>query len=59
VEETAEISPVKKYAAELFGTFVLVLMGCGSAVLAGKNFGGINGNGMVGISLAFGLAVLV
>ncbi len=53
------ISPIKKYAAELFGTFVLVLMGCGSAVLAGKNFGGISGNGMVGIALAFGLAVLV
>jgi aquaporin Z len=55
----AEISPFKKYAAELFGTFVLVLMGCGSAVLAGKDFGGISGNGMVGIALAFGLAVLV
>lgn len=55
----SEISSVKKYVAELFGTFVLVLMGCGSAVLAGKDFGGISGNGMVGIALAFGLSVVV
>jgi aquaporin Z len=38
---------------------VLVLMGCGSAVIAGTNFAGLGGNGTVGISLAFGLAVLV
>ncbi len=43
----------------MIGTLVLVLMGCGSAVIAGKNFAGISGNGIVGISLAFGLAVLV
>ena len=42
----------KKYVAELLGTFVLVLMGCGSAVLAGSYIG------FVGISFAFGLAVL-
>jgi aquaporin Z len=41
-----------KYAAELFGTMVLVLMGCGSAVLAGSQIG------FLGISFAFGLAVL-
>ncbi len=29
------ISPTKKYIAELIGTMVLVLMGCGSAVIAG------------------------
>ncbi len=58
----SEISPFKKYVAELIGTMVLVLMGCGSAVIAGRNFGGIGGlagNGNVGIALAFGLAVLV
>jgi aquaporin Z len=43
----------KKYLAEFLGTFVLVFMGCGSAVLAGKYIG------FVGISFAFGLSVLV
>ena len=42
----------KKYVAELIGTFILVLMGCGSAVLAGSYIG------FVGISFAFGLVVL-
>jgi aquaporin Z len=55
----SEIKPLKKYVAELIGTMVLVLMGCGSAVIAGKNFADLGGNGTVGISLAFGLAVLV
>lgn len=55
----SEIKPFRKYAAELIGTMVLVLMGCGSAVIAGKNFAGLGGNGTVGIALAFGLAVLV
>ena len=49
------ISPTKKYLAELIGTMVLVLMGCGSAVIAGTYFLG----GTVGIALAFGLSVLV
>lgn len=48
----SENSSVKKYTAELIGTFVLVLMGCGSAVLAGSAIG------YVGISFAFGLSVL-
>ncbi len=52
------IPPTKKYIAELIGTMVLVLMGCGSAVIAGANLSGISGNGTVGISFAFGLAVL-
>lgn len=43
---------MKKYSAELIGTAVLVLMGCGSAVIAGSQIG------FLGISLAFGLAVL-
>ena len=47
---------MKKYCAELIGTFWLVLGGCGSAVLAA----GVPdvGIGWVGVSLAFGLTVL-
>lgn len=55
----SEIKPLKKYAAELIGTMVLVLVGSGSAVIAGRNFAGLSGNGNVGIALAFGLVVLV
>jgi len=44
---------MKKYLAELLGTFVLVFIGTGSAVVAGKNIG------YLGIALAFGLSVLV
>uniref|UniRef100_UPI000D1DB8ED aquaporin Z n=1 Tax=Cyanothece sp. BG0011 TaxID=2082950 RepID=UPI000D1DB8ED len=50
----------KKYVAEFFGTFWLVLGGCGSAVLA-ANFGGEGnplGLGFLGVALAFGLTVL-
>ena len=47
---------MKKYTAEVIGTFVLVLGGCGSAVLA-ASFPGL-GIGFVGVSLAFGLTVL-
>ena len=43
---------IKKYFAELVGTFVLVFGGVGSAVLAGSHIG------FVGISLAFGLSLL-
>jgi aquaporin Z len=46
----------KKALAELFGTFWLVLGGCGSAVLA-ATFPEV-GIGLVGVSLAFGLTVL-
>lgn len=47
---------MKKYAAELFGTFWLVLGGCGSAVLAAA-FPNV-GIGLLGVSFAFGLTVL-
>ncbi|GAA5218821.1 aquaporin Z [Corallincola platygyrae] len=47
---------MKKYIAELFGTFWLVLGGCGSAVLAAA-FPDV-GIGLLGVSLAFGLTVL-
>ncbi|MGB5506776.1 MAG: aquaporin Z [Sulfurovum sp.] len=46
----------KKMGAEFFGTFWLVLGGCGSAVLA-AGFPEL-GIGFVGVSLAFGLTVL-
>ena len=47
---------MKAYAAEFFGTFWLVLGGCGSAVLAAA-FPGV-GIGLMGVSLAFGLTVV-
>lgn len=42
----------KKMLAEVLGTFILVLFGCGAAVLMGGQIG------MLGISLAFGLAIV-
>jgi aquaporin Z len=47
---------MKAYAAEFFGTFWLVLGGCGSAVLA-ATFPNV-GIGLTGVSLAFGLTVV-
>jgi aquaporin Z len=47
---------MKAYGAEFFGTFWLVLGGCGSAVLAAA-FPNV-GIGLLGVSLAFGLTVL-
>jgi len=43
---------MKKFFAEFFGTFVLVFIGAGSAVIAGGDIG------VLGISFAFGIAVL-
>jgi aquaporin Z len=43
---------IKRLLAEAFGTFWLVLGGCGTAVLAGSQVG------TLGVSLAFGLTVL-
>ena len=47
---------MKKYGAEFFGTFWLVLGGCGSAIFAAA-FPDV-GIGLLGVSLAFGLTVL-
>ncbi len=47
---------MRAYVAESFGTFWLVLGGCGSAVLAAA-FPDV-GIGLLGVSLAFGLTVL-
>lgn len=43
---------MKKPIAEFIGTFTLVLLGCGSAVIAGPEVG------FLGISFAFGLALI-
>ena len=43
---------MKKPLAECIGTFTLVLVGCGSAVIAGGDVG------LTGISFAFGLALI-
>ncbi len=47
---------MNKYGAEFFGTFWLVLGGCGSAVLAAA-FPNV-GIGLLGVAFAFGLTVL-
>ena len=47
---------MKRYGAEFFGTFWLVLGGCGSAVIAAA-FPNV-GIGLLGVSLAFGLTLL-
>ena len=50
---------MKKYIAEMLGTMVLVLMGCGSAVFAGNIAGTVGaGVGTLGVALAFGLSVV-
>ena len=50
---------MKKYLAELLGTFVLTLRGCGAAVFAGIGLG-TTGYGVttLGVAFAFGLAVV-
>ena len=50
---------MKKYLAELIGTMVLVLLGCGSAVFAGDIADVVGtGVGTLGVAFAFGLAVI-
>ena len=49
---------MKKYLAELIGTFSLVLIGCGTAVISGAGSAGLTGAGLLGISVAFGFAVV-
>jgi aquaporin Z len=46
------VKDTQKYVAEFLGTFTLVFIGCGSAVIAGSHIG------FAGISFAFGLTVL-
>ena len=50
---------MKKYVAELIGTMVLVLLGCGSAVFAGGVADTVGaGVGTIGVAMAFGLSVI-
>ncbi len=46
---------MKKYLCEFIGTLVLVLFGCGSAVLTGGIIGVL---GILGIALTFGLSIV-
>lgn len=46
---------MKKYLAEMFGTMVLVLMGCGTAVSLNC---GVDTAAVVGTAMAFGLSVI-
>jgi aquaporin Z len=48
---------IKKYVAECIGTFVLVFMGCGGAYFIDDVYP--FGLGVVGVALAFGLAVTI
>lgn len=47
---------IKKYVAEVIGTFVLVLLGCGTAMLVGCD--AKNGGGYILTALAFGLVIV-
>ena len=49
---------MKKYLAEMIGTMVLVLMGCGTAVSLGCNPVGADLSTVVGTAMAFGLSVI-
>lgn len=48
-----EIKPISSYLAEFVGTFLLVLIGCGAAVLSGAEIG------YLGVALAFGIALML
>lgn len=45
---------LKRYSSEFLGTFILVFMGCGSAVFLGADVGG----GHLAVALAFGLSIV-
>lgn len=47
---------MKKYIAELIGTMILVIIGCGTAMLVGCD--AENGGGYILTALAFGLAIV-
>ena len=53
VPDEPEYGMLAKLSAEVFGTFVLVLAGVGTALYAG-----VIGSGALGVALAFGIAVL-
>ena len=47
---------IRKYVAEFIGTMVLVVMGCGTAMLVGCD--AVNGGGYILTALAFGLVIV-
>lgn len=47
---------IRKYVAEFIGTMVLVIMGCGTAMLVGCD--AVNGGGYILTALAFGLVIV-
>ena len=50
---------MKKYIAEMFGTMVLVLMGCGTAISLSCTSADPNlSSTVIGTALAFGLSVV-
>lgn len=51
-----EVFKMKKYIAEFIGTAVLVILGCGTAMLVGCN--AAHGGGYVLTALAFGLVIV-
>lgn len=50
------MSAMKKYVAEFIGTMVLVIMGCGTAMLVGCD--SVNGCGYILTAFAFGLSIV-
>lgn len=50
------MASIRKYAAEFIGTMVLVILGCGTAMLVGCD--AVNGGGYILTALAFGLVIV-
>ena len=50
------MTSINKYVAEFIGTFVLVFLGCGTAMLVGCD--AVNGGGYILTALAFGLTIV-
>lgn len=50
------MNSLKKYIAEFIGTMVLVVLGCGTAMLVGCD--AANGCGYILTALAFGLVIV-
>lgn len=50
------LSSIRKYTAEFIGTFVLVFLGCGTAMTVGCD--SANGGGYILTALAFGLVIV-
>lgn len=50
------MNAIKKYVAECIGTMVLVILGCGTAMLVGCD--AVNGSGYILTAFAFGLTIV-